>query len=71
MREGEVFLYPLPQSMIDESGTQPPTGFWKDGLFSCLNFGVFHPHLCCAMLCTPSKWQFKFLKLLPVFVLFN
>jgi len=53
VREGEVFLYPLPQSMIDESGTQPPTGFWKDGLFSCLNFGVFHPHLCCAMLCTP------------------
>jgi hypothetical protein len=33
------------------SSTIPPTGRWKDGIFSCWRLGLLHPHLWNAWLC--------------------
>mmetsp|Transcript_25016 Transcript_25016/g.30764 ORF Transcript_25016/g.30764 Transcript_25016/m.30764 type:complete len:262 (+) Transcript_25016:132-917(+) len=51
--EGQTFLAPLPPNEEDVGArVVVPTGKWKDGIFGCLNVGVCHPHLCCALICT-------------------
>jgi len=57
VKEGEIFLTPLPTSLQDVA-IQAPTGKWKDGLFDFCSLGICHPSLCCAIFCSEiSKAQ--------------
>ena len=49
--EGQMFLAPLPDKLAAQRKIQAPIGQWKDGLFSCLSHGIFHPHLWCSFCC--------------------
>ncbi len=51
MEEGETFLTPVP-NVPGVRRIQAPTGHWKDGIFSCCAYGVFHPHIWCAFFCS-------------------
>lgn len=44
--KGQTLTVPLLESHLVEK-----RGKWKDGLFSCFRFGLFHPHLWVAWLC--------------------
>lgn len=51
VREGEMFLTPLPEMYTSKRKIQAPIGYWKDGLFSCFRHGFFHPHVWCSFCC--------------------
>mmetsp|Transcript_10577 Transcript_10577/g.13042 ORF Transcript_10577/g.13042 Transcript_10577/m.13042 type:complete len:268 (+) Transcript_10577:111-914(+) len=49
--EGQEFLAPLPHD-FDVPRLNVPTGHWKDNLCGFCKHGPFHPHFCCALMCT-------------------
>lgn len=49
--EGQEFLVPLPED-FGGARIDVPTGRWKDSLFDCFKYGVFHSSVCCALWCT-------------------
>ena len=51
VQEGQTFMAPLPAG-VTANRIQAPTGRWKDGLFDCFAYGICHPHLWCAILCS-------------------
>ena len=46
VKAGQTLRVPLSSSLFSEQ-----KGRWKDGLFSCFRFGLFHPHVWTAWLC--------------------
>mmetsp|Transcript_8588 Transcript_8588/g.14289 ORF Transcript_8588/g.14289 Transcript_8588/m.14289 type:complete len:257 (-) Transcript_8588:123-893(-) len=50
VKEGKVFLAPVPDTMKGDH-LEVPTGGWKDGIFACFNAGICHPSLWCAICC--------------------
>jgi Cys-rich protein (TIGR01571 family) len=44
--EGQTLTVPLSETHLFEK-----RGKWKDGLFSCFRFGLFHPHVWVAWIC--------------------
>jgi len=45
---GQKFMVPMPSSSLTETMMIPkvkvPVGQWRDGIFSCFNYGPFHNH---------------------------
>jgi len=50
VKEGQMFLTPLPESM-NGFRLAIPTGGWKDGFLGCFNAGFCHPSIWCAFCC--------------------
>ena len=47
-------MVPLPSEPDKSTASgSNPVGAWKDGLFSCFRYGLFHPHLCLSCWCHP------------------
>lgn len=61
VRRGETFVARIVQRQDDAStrhrylrdGHASPVGYWRDGLFDCFRFGIFHPVVCLACWCSP------------------
>jgi hypothetical protein len=52
VREGDIFLAPIPHGYKMEELTDVPTGKWKDGICDLFRYGVCQPALFCAFFCT-------------------
>lgn len=51
VKEGQVFLAPVPSTMKGEH-LEVPVGAWKDGLFGCCNAGVVSFHFQERVMCS-------------------
>jgi len=51
---GQEILVELPFDFKGER-IEAPTGRWKDGIFSCFNYGIFHSSVWCACCCTQRE----------------
>lgn len=51
VKNGEIFLAPAPEGYRGEELLNVPKGYWKDGLFDCFRYGVFHPSVCMPCWC--------------------
>lgn len=51
VQKGDVFLAPMPIGHKMEDLISIPRGRWKDGIFECFRYGVFHPHIWCSLIC--------------------
>lgn len=52
VQQGDVFLSPMPHGFKKEKLINAPKGRWKDGIFDCFKYGIFHDHIMWATFCT-------------------
>lgn len=52
VQQGDVFLSPMPDGFKKEKLINAPKGRWKDGVFDCFKYGIFHDHIMWATFCT-------------------
>lgn len=69
---GQKFMVPMPSSSLTETMMIPkvkvPVGQWRDGIFSCFNYGPFHNHCLMAAFFPMSKFpRFDFVALVFAF----